>query len=175
MKYFVNKLLLIVFIETVAIFGYSQSTPEDSLRNIIANSKNDSTVIVVYNQLCRNYFEVNPDSGIYYGQKGLQIAQHSKYSLWTGNLMQSIGICYDYKNNMDSCLYYLRAAIDVFRKYKRIDNESHALADVAFAYFARGNYELTLRNHLASLDCENNLATKNSLPFLTEILVWYIV
>lgn len=152
MKYYVNKLLLITCIQAAAAFGHAQSTQNDSLRNIAATSKNDSFVIFAYNQLCRSYFEINPDSGIYYGQKGLQVAQHSKYRLWSGNLMQSIGICYDYKNNMDSCLYYLNAAIDVFRQHKRIDNESHALADVAFAYFARGNYELTLRNHLASLE-----------------------
>jgi two-component sensor histidine kinase len=129
-----------------------QRSQEDSLLNIVKTSKVDTTKIIAYNNLCRNNFESNPDKGYEYGIAGLKLAIETKHEVWQGNLMQSIGICYDYKNNLDSCLYYLKGAIEIFKNHNKIANESHAFADIAFAYYLRSNYEPALKNHLQSLE-----------------------
>jgi two-component sensor histidine kinase len=149
MRKFYLIILLFIIISS-SLLG--QRSQEDSLLNIVKTSKVDTTIIIAYNNLCRNNFESNPDKGIEYGIAGLKLAIETKHKVWEGNLMQSIGICYDYKNNLDSCLYYLKGAIDIFKKNNKIANESHAFADIAFAYYLRSNYESALKNHLQSLE-----------------------
>lgn len=129
----------------------AQDREKDSLLQIIQASKVDSVLVNSYSSLSRLFFDSNPNEGIKYARLGLELAQKTNFKLQEGRLNQTIGICYDYKDNLDSCLYYLNIAVDIFKKIGKIDAESHALADVAFAYYLRGNYELAIRNHLASL------------------------
>jgi hypothetical protein len=132
--------------------SFSQRKIDDSLKNVVAHSSNDTAVIDAYQQLCMSYQESIPTKGIEYALLGLQKAKQANNKVRIGNLLQSLGVAYDYKNNLDSCFYYLNKSIAIFEELKRIDKASHVYADVAFAYFARGNYELTLRNHLKSLE-----------------------
>ncbi|MCX6210768.1 MAG: tetratricopeptide repeat protein, partial [Bacteroidetes bacterium] len=156
-------ILLILFVTT----GFAQQQEKDSLLKIIATSKNDSLILAAHNKLCRNAAQANPDEGIKYGIQGVEKVKNTKFPVWEGSLYQSISLCYDYKNYLDSCLYFLNKAIDIFKQYKRLANQSHAVADIAFAYYLRGNYESALKYHLQSLDLRRQVG---DLKFITVSL-----
>ncbi|MBL7700922.1 MAG: tetratricopeptide repeat protein [Ferruginibacter sp.] len=66
-------------------------------------------------------------------------------------LVKNTGVLYDYKGNLDSTLYYLNLARDIFKQLKNGLEESHVVNNIAVAYYLRGIYELAVKNHLAAL------------------------
>ena len=142
--------LFLVLIFPAVIF--SQTSKEDSLKKIASSEKVDTGIIDANKQLSNLYQEDKPDEAIYYGLRTLNKARQLKDDFRMGKAYQGIGVCYDYKGNLDSCLYYLEEALTIFKKINRKDYQSHTLTDKALAYYYRGNYELALRSHLEALE-----------------------
>ncbi len=151
----------LVLIIPVAIF--SQTSKEDSLKKIAASEKIDTGTIDANRQLCTLFQEEKPDDAIYYGLNALNKARQLKDDFRTGKANQGLGVCYDYKGDLDSCLYYLNEAFAIFIRTNRKDYQSHTLTDKALAYYYRGNYELALRSHFAALELRKVLGDNKFL------------
>ena len=152
MKQVYKNTLFIFFLSLLSSIAFSQNTKEDSLKKIATKDAVDTTVIDANKQLCILFQEDKPDEAIYYGLRALNEARQLKDDFRTGKVNQAIGVCYDYKGNLDSCLYYLNEALAIFKAINRKDYQSHTLTDKALAYYYRGNYELALRYHLEALE-----------------------
>ena len=71
-----KKLLSTIFILFLTLHAISQKTNKaDSLRHVLATSKNDSIKIATYKQFYPLYITSYPDSVKYYSNKGLGLAQ----------------------------------------------------------------------------------------------------
>jgi len=123
----------------------------DSLKTSLQLSLPDTTRFQVLLKLTTTYWELNVDSSIKYGQQNLVFSKGLNDFFYIGQASKSIGVAYDYKGNMDSCLMYLQEALQNFKRSRHPENESHVLSDMAIAWYYRGNYELALRNHLEAL------------------------
>ncbi len=71
-----------------------------------------------------------------------------------------MGVSYDYGNNLDSCLYYLKEAEAIYTSLGVIDKQSNAISDYGMAYYIRGNYEIALRNYLKALALRQQFGDK---------------
>ena len=139
MKQVYKNTLFIFFLSLLSSIAFSQNTKEDSLKKIATKDAVDTTVIDANKQLCILFQEDKPDEAIYYGLRALNEARQLKDDFRTGKVNQAIGVCYDYKGNLDSCLYYLNEALAIFKAINRKDYQSHTLTDKALAYYYRGN------------------------------------
>lgn len=152
-------MLIAVFLCT-ASFVVAQNPEMDSLRRVLAVSKTDSNIYDANRLMALNFWELNPDSGIIYGNKALTLAKKMKDGHKIAMGYQVIAVSYDYKDDLDSCLKYLQDALAVYRSINMPDGESHVLSDIAIAYYFRGNYELALRNHFAALSLRQKFGNK---------------
>src|SRR5688572_3999555 len=88
----------------------AQSTYLDSLLKVADTAKVDTIRFDAWQELGTNYMESDPAKGIQYGKDMLELSTTINDSVRIGFSYQLLGVCYDYKNNLDSCFYYLRKA-----------------------------------------------------------------
>jgi len=131
---------------------FAQQTNLDSLKLIAQKNTVDTAVIDANKQLSILLQEDDTNESIRYGFIALDKAKQLNDKFRMAHSYKTIGIAYDIKGNLDSCLHNLNEALAIFKAIDRKDYQSHTLTDKALAYYYRGNYELALRNHLAALD-----------------------
>lgn len=144
---------------------FAQITEIDELRNVIKTAKSDS---ISLDKLASNSVAVvddYPDTTLRYARLGLALSKKSKQPLFEAKFNKNIGICYDVKGNLDSCLIYLDKAKKIA---EYIDNQftiANVYSDIAIAYYTRGNYQLSIRNHLECLKIREKLGDKKTISY----------
>jgi len=147
-----NKLFFLFLIIILPGVIFSQKSKEDSLKKI-ANSENNDTGIIDANKLLSVMIqEDKPDDAIIYGLVALSKSKIISDKFRIGQAYMAIGVAYDYKGNLDSCLYYLNEASSQFKKINRADFLANSISNKALAYYYRGNYQLALQNNLQALE-----------------------
>ncbi len=95
--------------------------------------------------------EDEPDNSLKLANYGILLAQKLKQPVAEGECYKAGGIAYDIKGNMDSCLFYLNNAKRIFATQKENTLLANTISDIALAYYLRGIYEVSLRNHFDAL------------------------
>jgi len=144
-------LLLAFYFSIAATDVFSQDRKTDSLNTILKTTKEDTLLINANIQLSNIYLEDQTDKAAKYAFNALSIAEKINNKNCIARSLHTLGVCYDYSGNLDSCLYCLNKAAAIFKSLNNEERLSNVLSDEANAYYARGNYELALRNQLASL------------------------
>ena len=94
---------LIVFILLLPIYSHAQNgvyfipsdKQADSMRNILANTTNDTLKMCAYYYLSSYYTELNKDSSLYFGELQLQSAKNLKQPLWAADALFQIAYLTD--------------------------------------------------------------------------------
>ena len=153
--------IFLVLIFPVVIF--SQSAKEDSLKKIAASEKVDTATIDANKLLSVMVQEDKPDDAIQYGFVALRKAKILNDKFRTGQAYMAVGVGFDYKGNLDSCLYYLNEASAMFKATNRIDFLANSISNKALAYYFRGNYQLALQNHLEALELRKQVGDQKNI------------
>lgn len=174
MKFSFTFLILLFFGLIFPLFCFSQNPELDSLKQVAVKNIVDTNVIDANKQLSFLLQEDQPDEAIRYGLIALNKSKQLNDKFRTAQSYKSIGIAYDIKGNLDSCLINLNEALSIFSIIKRTDYQSHTLTDKAMAYYYRGNYELALRNHLAALQLRTEMGNNKfiAMSYLNIGLVY---
>jgi two-component sensor histidine kinase len=147
----------------LCLSSFAQDGKIDSLLKVADTTHTDTIRLDAWQELGTCYMESDPAMGIQYGKLMLELSKNINDSLRIAFAYQILGVCYDYKNDLDSCLYFLAKADAVHIATNRPDRRAHIFSDVALAYYLRGNYELSLRNHLQALELRRKAGNKNHI------------
>ena len=158
----ITLVLLVFFVPALA-----QTPNTDSLLKVADTARVDTIRFDAWHELGIYYMESEPVKGIEYGFRMTELAQKIGDSGRIALAYQLLGVSYDYKNDLDSCLYFLRKADTIHIVMNRYDKRAHIISDIALAYYLRGNYELALRNHLVALELRRRL---NNKPHISKSL-----
>lgn len=143
--------------------AFAQAGKTDSLLKVAETTRIDTIRIDTWQELGMIYMESDPALGIRYGQRILELSRKINDSLRIALGYQLLGVSYDYKNDLDSCLFYLNKADTIHIHINRPDQRGHISSDIALAYYLRGNYELSLRHHLRALELRRAAGNKNHI------------
>jgi two-component sensor histidine kinase len=141
--------------------GFTQKSVADSFMNIATTSAVDSVQIDAYREAAIELVETDTDKSIQMALLSLNKAVGKNDLNRKARAAKTLGVAYDIKGNLDSCLFYLNDAFNIFGILQKKDWQSHVLSDIAIAYFYRGNYELALRNNLTALNLRRKLGDKS--------------
>lgn len=110
------------------IISFSQVKKIDSLIAIVPYAKEDTNKVVMYNDICWERMESNPDSGIYWGNKAEALAKKLNWDKGLAESIRNIGTCYFLKANYPSALdhYFNSLKID-----ERINNKKGMASNMA--------------------------------------------
>lgn len=158
-----HKLLINLIVLILPAVSFAQSNLTDSLLKVADTTRADTIRLDAWQELGFYYMESEPVKGVAYGLQMVQLASKIKDTARVAFGYQLLGISYDYKNDLDSCLYFLRRADTIFTAMNRPDRRANIISDIALAYYLRGNYELSLRNHLQALELRRRSGNKNHI------------
>jgi DNA-binding CsgD family transcriptional regulator len=92
-----------------------------------------------YNNAGLSYLELNnPDSAIYYFNKGQAYAARKKWSVWEGIMLGNIGMALHQKGEDDKAIIYWQRNYDSSFKYKEWGNAASILAYISEYEFNHG-------------------------------------
>jgi two-component system sensor histidine kinase/response regulator len=95
----------------------------DSIKNLLgialdSQSPTDTVTINRMNKLAADYFQSNPDSAYYYGQKGIQLARKIKYEEGVANGLLQTGHVNYFKGRSEKAQKDFDEAISIFKRLK---------------------------------------------------------
>jgi two-component system, sensor histidine kinase PdtaS len=136
-----------------ALFFFPVTVPAQNqdLQGLLQKAVHDTDKINVIVNYCFEVVENDPDTVVLLCNKALQYAAGVKDSSHHARIYQNLGIAYDIQNNLDSCLFFLHASRNIYKRMGLPLKESFILNDIAIAYHYRGIYEVALRIYYETL------------------------
>lgn len=120
----------------------------------------DSAYINTNLQLGNTYLDDQPDKAAKYAFAALARAEKINDRSSAGRALLLLGISYDNIGNLDSSLYFLDKASEIFQTRHDDEKLSNVLSAKANAYYIRGNFELALRHQLNALELRQKANNK---------------
>jgi len=157
-----KKYLLLLFIILhvwSASFAQDPSKLNENFSELF-DAKNDSDKVDAYSHLGFNFSLLNPDSGIYFSKKGLELARKINYVKGIGDCYNSLGWCYSKKGMNNEAGKYLEQAKIYFEKTGNNCYVSVAVGNIGNLYFNQNRYAEALENFLRSVELSKNCPDK---------------
>jgi tetratricopeptide (TPR) repeat protein len=137
----------------------------DQYYDSLSNAKHDTDYVHVYSMLCFHYSVSNLDSAIFFGKKGLQLAEKIKNERSIANVKNSLGWAYYKKHDYRQAERLMNEARQVWQKRKDRKSEMMVMNNLASVYMDEQNYAKSLEymKEILNLDDSlNNLFTKGN-------------
>jgi len=148
MHHLVQKLKrLIVSVPALFMTTVVFAQKGNNFQTTLQNAKHDTDKVNIIVNYCFEAVESNPDTVLLLCKQALQIAANIKDSSHHARIYQNMGIAFDIKDKLDSCLLFLNTARMIYKRMGLPIKESFIVNDIAIAYYYRGIYEVALRRH----------------------------
>jgi two-component system, sensor histidine kinase PdtaS len=119
----------------------------DSLLTALKIAPENAEKAIIYKAVSDYYAELNPDEAIKYGRLGVYLARKLRDSYSAQQNLFSIGIAYEYKNMLDSALYYYDTAIIEARSRNDKDAVAGLLNSKGIACYLQGDYAAAVSHY----------------------------
>lgn len=124
----------------------------DSNFKLLQNTSDDSVRVFLLCDISADYFNIEPDSGIYYGKQALKIAEEHKIMRGVAIANKAIARCYAIKCLYPEALEYFNTALI---EAKNINNNSitaAVLVSIGSVYTEKYEYDKALGYYLEAKD-----------------------
>ena len=159
------RLLMLIFLSTCLTFNLQAQNQKniDSFQIVLKTTKQDTTKIKAYVDLSWEYRHSIPDTAMYYGKTGLQLATKI-------NFIKGIALCYNGIGVVQESLGNYSQALESFQKSLKIHEDignkkgmSDCYVNIGFIYGEQGNYNQTLDYLLKALKILEELGLKKEM------------
>ncbi len=151
-----------LFLQTI-VFGQRQTAVgqnkeiEDLHQQINVCKTNDSLKVDLYNKLALSFININPDSMLFWGNKGLSLALQQNYNKGKADGYRCIGIGSYLIGENVKALAYNRKALDIYTLVKDKKGEANSYNNIAIIYHNNGKYDLSLQYYKYSLNIRKEI------------------
>ena len=151
-----NKIFLFLILLQGTAYSPLFSQHADSLLLL----KDDTTKLSLLKKQAIAIVDDEPDKSLQYSKESIRLAKKLHQRLAEGEANKIAGVAYDTKGNLDSCLWHLNQAKDIFTEQKQNTLLANTISDIALAYYLRGIFEVALRYHFEALKLREAAADK---------------
>jgi signal transduction histidine kinase len=145
MRTFPSNIKLIIILLLCSVAGYGQNNYTDSLKQELAKQKEDTNKVKLLTSLSSAYSISFADSGIYFGQQALNLAEkiHFEYGVFWAivPLSASLSTMGNYPLSLSLCF----KALDLAKKMNRTLEISFANGILSDTYYNLGDYSASLK------------------------------
>ena len=162
-----RKVSLYLLILLVSAFNNNILQAEnnrDSLLHLMENEIQDTSKVLLYSDLVRNYLTINIDSAIYFAKTGLFIAEKSDYVYGTGVMHQLLGHAMVVNDDLDAAKENYLKALSYFIKANNLKTQSIIYLVLGNVYYVQNNYPEALNNYILGERIADSLNYIDVLP-----------
>lgn len=150
---------------SVTCFGYGRRGHVDSLKTLVDASLKkqspDTVNINRVNSLAANYFETNPDSTIYYAQKGMALSRKINYKTGYADALVQTAHANYFKGRFSQAIQEFNEAIAIYEKLNNYAGLSNCYTQYGRMYNLLANYKGAL--HYLNLAVDLNKKIHNEV------------
>ena len=162
---------VLAFMLVLFVFESKAQTNADSLLNVYSSGKADAST---YNELIWVYVFNQPDSAIFFGNKGLRWCEKNKRDSLLASIHNRIGVAYDIKSMPDSALHFYNRALAESRRTKNLKTEGGALNNIGLICWNKGQADKAIDYYIQSAEIfekiENMMGLGNTYNNIALIL-----
>ena len=140
----------------------------DSLKKELPQSAVDSNQVKILDMLAYTYSNINPDSGIKYALRALQVAEKAKWEKGIALANTELGINYGKKSAYDKAIGYHQQALSIYQKLNKQKSIAAVSSNIALIYQSLGNYPLALEYNYNAAQIAEKLHEDHMLAMLNE-------
>lgn len=135
----------------------------DSLLKALPTAKEDSNKVILLTSLANEYYSINPDEGIKYGEQSMALAEKLNWKKGIALASNSLGVCYRKKSDYPKALEYHLKALKINEELNNKTGIATNLANIGIDYWNQSNYEKTLEYYFKALDINKELGNKSGI------------
>lgn len=157
------KHLIILLLSAIVLSAkiFAQRTLVDSLLPIVNQAKEkDTNLATKLIQLSFFYYQVFPDSTIYYAEKGYELSKNLDYEVGMMRGLNRMAVGYASKGELPKAVNYYLQSLRIAEALKDLNGISSALNNLGYTYRLQKDYSKSLEVTKKSL--ELNIKTNNT-------------
>ncbi len=165
MKFFITAALLFLCLPG---FTAVRNGDVDSIKNLLGASLNEKAtpnpvVINQINNLAAEYFQINPDSSYYYGQKSIRLSRKINYRQGIANGLLLTGNVDYFKGNSARAIKSFDEAIVLYKSLNDLHGLSRCYVQYGRMYRVLAAYQLSLSYLSKALDISRQIKDDKTL------------
>ena len=135
----------------------------DSLQKELKIAKNDTNQVKLLAILAFNFYRANPDSGIFYGEKGLDLAQQLNWQHGLAEINNALGVNYQFKSDYPHALACYQKALVINEEEHNAKGISNNISNIGMVYEAQSNFPKALEYAFRSLKMNEDAGNKRGM------------
>lgn len=158
-----KKLLLLLMIASQAAIIHAQANAIDSLGLLLQTEKQDTSRVLLLNQLSRLYLRSSADTAAVFARQGLVLAKKIGFAKGEAIALTRMGNVFHFRGNYPKAL---ELHLEGFKKAEAAGDEKTievTLSNIAIDYNALGNYRSTVDYSFKALAIARHLDDKNGI------------
>ena len=159
-----RKQLLIIFLSAILCRqGFAQNKLTDSLHNLLAIAKEDTSRVLTTIDLGLQYRNTNPDSCIYYCEKALTLAKQIRFKRGEVYALTTIGLGLREKGDLPKALELQLQALQIAEPNNYVIEAAFSLRRIGLVYMDIKNYPLCLHYLYRALNKQETVQYKRGM------------
>jgi class 3 adenylate cyclase/tetratricopeptide (TPR) repeat protein len=161
-RLFLFLLPLLLFAST--LFAQKQGRALlDSLVSKAPYGTEDSNKALLYNKICEMYFQISADTGLKYGEQGLQIARDIDFKRGIAMLKNSIGKNYLSKDDHTKALIAFQEALKINEETGNRKEAAMNLGNIGNVHYRQKNYDKAFDYYLQAYNINKEQGIKDKM------------
>ncbi|OFX59263.1 MAG: hypothetical protein A2046_15915 [Bacteroidetes bacterium GWA2_30_7] len=157
------KTLSIIFFCSIILTTFGESNKIDSLLNDLKLNKADTSKVLTYAELCWEFQYSNPDTSIYFGKKGIELALNINFKSGLQMCYNNLGVNYLYIGNYNEALEFLEKSLKICKESNYKNQEATAYLNIGMIKLYQGSYDIAVSFYLKSLKIYEAMNEKNGI------------
>ncbi len=150
-------LFIFLLMLNMSTFVMAQDQEIDSLQSLISKSKDDSLKVNTILELCKKYYNSDPQKAIRFAQLAKDLADKINFPKGAATALKSIGIGYYLQGKSLETLEYWEQSLAIFDSIGDKVGVANILSNEGAAYFNQGDDTKALDLYLQSLKVSEKL------------------
>lgn len=159
-----NVIFLVVVLVSLQINAFAQAHREDSLRNLIAISKEDTNKVNALAALARMYRFSKTDTAELLAKQGLALAEKIEYSKGQADCLSNLGVCAYARSDYRQSLVYHNRALSIREKIADTYGMAGSMTNLGNVYKEMGDFSKALTHYEKTLELDVAQANKRDVP-----------
>ncbi|MBI5219237.1 MAG: tetratricopeptide repeat protein [Bacteroidia bacterium] len=155
-------LTLILTILNLLLYAQNQKKI-DSLFTVLKTAKADTTRVQAYAGLCRQYYSSNPDTALYFGNLGLNLAIKVNFKKGMATCYSNIGIVHTYQGSYHKATEYYLKSLKITEESGDKKGMSMCYNNIGSVHSDQGSYDKAIEYYLKALKTLEELQDKKGM------------
>ncbi|MBW8051287.1 MAG: tetratricopeptide repeat protein [Cytophagales bacterium] len=135
----------------------------DSLKTLLNSVREDTSKVIILNNLCREYMETDYNKALQYGNQGLAIGKKLNSPKAINAILINIGLIYKSQGDYEKALDHYFQALKISDKLGHQKGIASCYNNIGVVYKNQGDYPIALEYYFKSLKIKKELGSKKAL------------